>query len=52
MISALKEIVSVQTENEVNEYLAKGWKLIKVFEPKEYILGRYESKERDKISTR
>lgn len=44
---SLKEIVSVKTANEANEYLNKGWKLMKIFEPKEFILGRYEKKEKE-----
>ncbi|MGI5906985.1 MAG: hypothetical protein ACOX85_12205 [Candidatus Pararuminococcus gallinarum] len=49
MIEALKEIKSVKTELEANEHLAKGWRLLEILEPKEFILGRYENRERNKI---
>ena len=34
-----KEIKVLHTEAEVNQYLEKGWKLIKVFATDSYVLG-------------
>lgn len=34
-----KEIKVLHTEAEVNQYLEKGWKLIKVFAADSYVLG-------------
>lgn len=47
MISNLKEVASVGTVEQVNELLDEGWKLLKVFEPKEFIMARYEKKNRE-----
>lgn len=40
-----KEVATVKTAEEANEYLAKGWKLLRVLEPKEFVLARSKREE-------